>query len=296
MALSEERIFDATKPVDSLSVNPYNQECWYFCSHTYLADDTDVNHDKDITCDKNTHHKECKYKYNKEKNHLKKMDSLICNSYDILKEYISPTLQGKHRVSHNLFQEIKGIMFLRIWKAGILLGGIGGTGIVMANNNGQWSNPCAVSLAGIQFGLEIGVERVDDVLLLHDETALNLLADKGHFKLGSDASIVSDRFVIDEDANIAMQGTESKSIYAYSFAKGGFIGLSLEGGVISVNESVNDEFYPRKLEAKDMLFGDIIIPQHGDLFQLKKLLKDCCANPSINEPFSNQNDVIPSCN
>jgi len=54
----------------------------------------------------------------KKKKHEKKMDSLICNSYEMLREYCDPKLYADHQFPYDLFQTCKGVIFLRIWKAG----------------------------------------------------------------------------------------------------------------------------------------------------------------------------------
>jgi len=45
---------------------------------------------------------------------------------------------------------------------------------------------CENKKGGFQFGLQLGLERVDDILLLHDDAALRLFSEKGHFKLGTE--------------------------------------------------------------------------------------------------------------
>jgi len=228
----------------------------------------------------------------KEKNG-NKMDTLICNSYEMLKEYSDPKLYPNHQIPYDLFQTCKGIMFLRIWKGGVVLGGLGGTGIIMARNNGSWSHPCAISVGGLQIGLQLGIERVDDILLLRDDAALRLFIDKGHFKLGIDASIAAGNFGRDANSGITMSGGESKSIYSYSFAKGAFIGLSLDGGVLSIDNSVNEEYYGRKVGINDIFYGNLLCPQDNNFANLQQILNSHCLNQQkiLNEP-ANVHDVI----
>jgi lipid-binding SYLF domain-containing protein len=255
-----------------------DQDYWYYCErHSYRPVESNVNDES-----------HGKWKYDKDKRHQKKMDTLICNSYDMLKEYFDPKLYPNHQIPYDLFQNCKGIVFLRIWKAGVVIGGLGGTGIVLAHQNGKWSNPCAISVGGLQFGLHLGVERVDDILLLHDDAALNLLFEKGHFKLGADASIAMGPYGRDANMGVAMSGKDSKSIYSYSFAKGAFIGLSLDGGSITVNNSVNEEFYGRKVTIKDILFSDMDVnmPQNDEFIRLRQLLNDYCLNQKIDQPLT----------
>lgn len=240
------------------SLRPEDQDYWYYCSHSYVHEPSTETE------------KESRYRFYNDKKHTKKMDSLLCNTYDILNEYMNL----KQRIDFNLFQNCKGIMILRLWKAGLFVGGIGGTGIVMAHHNGNWSGPCAVSVGGLQVGFHGGIERVDDILLLHDDAALRLLVEKGHFKLGVDASIAIGPFGRDANMGVVMaQKTESKSIYAYSFAKGAFIGLSLDGGVLSIDDKVNEEFYGRKIDIKDIFYQNVgIEKQDPDFMKVRELL------------------------
>jgi len=266
---------------ENRELGPENQDYWYYCSHSFtsgLCSDFD---------------KESKHRFDKEKSHGKKMESLICNSYETLHEYFDL----KYQLPFNLFQSCKGIMFLRLWKGGLFLGGIGGTGIVLAHLDNTWSAPCAVSVGGLQIGFQVGIERVDDILLLHDDSALKLFIEQGHFRLGIDASIAVGSFGRDSNTAVVMgQGGESKSIYSYSFAKGAFIGLSLDGGTLSVDDKVNEEYYGYKMGVKDILYGNIQIPQHqNELIKMKEFLNSYCGNEKFyNESASIQN--IPTSN
>jgi lipid-binding SYLF domain-containing protein len=246
------------------SLGDESQDYWYYCSHSYITDDQN------------------KSRYEKEKKHDKKMDTLICNGYEMLREYCDPKLYANQQFPCDLFQNCRGIIFLRIWKAGLFVGGIGGTGIVMAHHNGIWSRPCAVSIGGIQLGLHVGVERVDDILILRDETALKLFMEKGHFKLGVDASVALGNFGRDTNTGITMSEGQTKSIYSYSFAKGAFIGLSLDGGMLTVDHSVNEEFYGSKIDAKDIFYGNAVGTHNNDFMKLSQLLNNCCQSKSIN--------------
>lgn len=247
---TEKKTFHETKPS---SLDPENQDYWYYCSHSYTAENDD---------------KETKHGFDKSKSHAKKMDTLVCNSNEMLNEYFGV----KYQLPLDLLQTCKGILFLRIWKGGLFLGGISGTGIVMTHHNQKWSAPCAVSIGGLQIGFQVGIERIDDILLLHDDSALKLFIEKGHFRLGVDASFAIGSFGRDSNMGVVMsQGGESKSIYSYSFAKGAFVGISLDGGTLSIDDKVNEDFYARKISVNDIFYGDIPLPQHN--LELNKLLE-----------------------
>jgi lipid-binding SYLF domain-containing protein len=237
----------------SENLHNQNDDYWYYCNHSYTTGGDNLN-EKNVG----------QYNYNRDRKHQTKMDAIICNSCEMLKEHFDPH-KNVRDIPYFLFRECKGIIFLRIWKAGIGIGGIGGTGIVMARNNGMWSAPCAVSLGGVTIGANLGIERVDDVLLLRDSTALTTLIEKGQFKLGLDASIAVGPFGKDANTSLSFSSAEASSIYSYSFAKGAFIGLSLEGGGLSVNNRVNEEFYGNKIGVKDLFYGNV--PHQNENFR-----------------------------
>jgi len=206
----------------------------------------------------------------------RKMDGLLNNACDMLTEVFNKNVYPDNRIPINLFQSCKGVVFLRIWKAGIGIGGIGGSGVVLAHNNQTWSQPCAVTIGGIQIGVNFGVERVDDVLLLRDDSALRLFSEKGHFKLGLDASIAMGDFGVDTNTAIVMGSNETKSIYSYSFAKGAFFGLSLDGGALSIDNNVNEEYYGNKVLARDIFSNNVVAPQNNAFIKLQQLLNSYC--------------------
>jgi lipid-binding SYLF domain-containing protein len=274
--LPEKNVIE-TKPSETSSLNPESQDYWYYCSHSYTKE----------PCDD----KETKYGFDKSKGHAKKMDSIICNSNEMLHEYFDL----KYQLPLDLLQTCKGILFLRIWKGGLFVGGISGTGIVMARHNQKWGCPCAVSIGGLQIGFQVGIERVDDILLLRDDAALKLFVESGHFRLGVDASLAIGNFGRDSNMGVVMsEGGESKSIYSYSFAKGAFVGISLDGGTLSIDDKVNEEFYGRKIAAKDIFYGDIPIPQHNhDFIKLLELLNSFTPSHKLNESTNVQNMPKP---
>jgi lipid-binding SYLF domain-containing protein len=265
-----------TKPSQT-SLNPENQDYWYYCTHSDTCESCEYDKDK--------------FGFDKHKSHAKKMDTLICNSYEMLHEYFDL----KYQLPLDLFQRCKGILFLRIWKGGLFLGGITGTGIVMARHNQKWSTPCAVSIGGLQIGFQVGIERVDDILLLHDDAALKLFIENGHFRLGVDASLAVGTYGRDSNMGVVMsEGGESKSIYSYSFAKGAFVGITLDGGTLSIDDKVNEEYYGRPIGVRDIFYGDIPIPQHNHEFiKMQELLNSYSSKKNVNEPANVQNVAKP---
>ena len=109
-------------------------------------------------------------------------------------------------------------------KAGFVLGGEYGQGVVTCRTTRGWSAPAFYRLGGGTFGLQIGGEAVDVVMLfMNDRGVQSLLAHK--VKIGADASASAGPVgrTAAADTNIALHS----EILAYSRSRGLFAGVSL---------------------------------------------------------------------
>jgi len=213
-----------------------------------------------------------------------KLEVSLLNARLSLHEFFTLFADQKS-IPSQLFNEAKGIVFLSVIKGAIGIGGVLGSGILLARMNNQWSHPCAISLTGLQIGFDIGVERVDHILLLRDELALKLFQSKGTWNIGTDISIAAGP--LGGDINLGLIANDTKSItslYSYSMAKGAYLGISLGGSWISVRDDWNEEFYGRKLNSKDILYANISVPQNTEYSSLVRVLDECCRP---NPDFSN---------
>lgn len=148
----------------------------------------------------------------------------------------------------------KGVLiFPRIVKGGFVFGGSGGTGVFLARDEktGKWGEPAFYTLGSFTFGLQIGGEVTELVILAMTQRAVDSLLFSS-FKLGGDISIA----IGPVGAGVKM-GTGVPSLTAdfYSFARsrGLYAGANLEGAVISVRNSLNRAYY-----GKDVVPTDII--------------------------------------
>jgi len=160
-------------------------------------------------------------------------------------------------------------------KGAVGIGGTLGTGIVLARNNNLWTSPCAISLAGMQIGLDIGIERVDYILLLRDEHALKMF-EKEVWNIGTDISIAAGPLGGDINVGIILNDAkEMISVYAYAMAKGAYIGISLSGGLIKIRHDWNKEFYGREMSLKE-IFENPTLPTNKEFTSLISALNECC--------------------
>jgi lipid-binding SYLF domain-containing protein len=144
-------------------------------------------------------------------------------------------------------------------KVALGIGGSGGKGALVCRRggNGAWGAPWMFQMGGPSIGLQIGGQSTDFVLLvMNPEGARKFVS--GHSKLGADASAAAGPVGRASGAStgVLMQ-TE---ILTYSRSRGAFAGLSLEGQVIKDDGGANEDIYGRKLDAKDILFGNTGVP------------------------------------
>lgn len=114
-----------------------------------------------------------------------KQTERIHNSSNVLKEFA----KMKESIPHQLLEEYEGIVIIpKLINAGFGIGGKRGKGVAMVKlDNGKWSDPVFVTLTGGSFGLQIGVQSVDLVLVFRHKGVLTKVKN-GDFTIGGDIS------------------------------------------------------------------------------------------------------------
>jgi lipid-binding SYLF domain-containing protein len=144
---------------------------------------------------------------------------------------------------HENLKNAKGILiYPQILKAGFILGGSGVTGVFLAKDQkgGDWSQPAFYTVGAVSFGLQIGGETAETVILAMTRKAVDSLY-KSSAKLGGDTSFA-----------VGPVGAGAKSsvmadFIAFSMSKGAYLGLNLEGSVVSVRDSLNNAYYGKEV-------------------------------------------------
>jgi len=146
-------------------------------------------------------------------------------------------------------------------KGGFIFGARYGRGVASCRTAKGWSAPAFFRVEGGSFGLQIGGQAVDLVMLIMNQDGMQkLLSSK--FKLGADASVaagpVGRAATADTDWKMRAQ------VLSYSRARGAFAGLELSGAVIDQDKDSTREFYSRMVPFKTSLTGEI--PPPADAF------------------------------
>jgi len=136
-------------------------------------------------------------------------------------------------------------VFPGVFKAGFIVGGRAGDGVISRRVKGGWSAPAFFNLAGGSFGLQIGASKTDFVLLfMNDEALAGLLKDK--FELGGEGSAAAGP--VGRSASVSTDLLLKAGIISYSRSKGLFAGLELKGTVISPDNNDNLALYGMKAD------------------------------------------------
>jgi lipid-binding SYLF domain-containing protein len=192
-----------------------------------------------------------------------KEDDRLKNSYTVLKEILATPDQG---IPHDLLNKaVCVIIYPSVLKAAFIVGGSYGRGVITCRtgegHNGSWSAPAMFALEGGSFGLQIGGQATDFVLLvMNDSGANSVLSSK--VKLGADASIAAGP--VGRDASAETDIVMKAEILSYSRARGVFAGVSLEGSTMRSDDGTNKALYGKQLTAKQIVQGGAVkIPAAG---------------------------------
>jgi SH3 domain-containing YSC84-like protein 1 len=133
------------------------------------------------------------------------------------------------------------------------VGGRYGKGAVTCRTEGgygPWSPPLMITVGGGSFGLQIGGQAADYVMLIMNEKGAEKLM-KSKFTLGADATVAAGPK--GRSAEAATDAFMHAEILTYSRTRGLFAGLSLEGTAVSQDEDGNWELYGKKVSPREVL-------------------------------------------
>jgi lipid-binding SYLF domain-containing protein len=162
-------------------------------------------------------------------------------------------------------KKAKGVLiFPQIVKGGFFVGGSGGTGVFMARerDTGIWSNPAFYTLGSITFGLQIGGEASEVIMLAMSQKAVNTLLSSS-VKLGGDVSIAVGPVGGGAKGALGMPEVTADFI-SFTRTKGLYAGLNLEGSVLAVRTGLNEAFYKPGVLPIDIVVMKRVSNPHSD--------------------------------
>ena len=148
-------------------------------------------------------------------------------------------------------------------KGGFVFGAEGGRGVATCRTDHGWSAPAFFDVEGGSWGLQIGVEGIDLVMIIQNDRGMQqLLGSK--FQIGGDASAAAGP--VGRHASADTDWKLNTEILTYSRAKGIFAGLTLNGAAVHRDDDAMKAFYGPNVSSHDVLMGMVPPPPASTAF------------------------------
>ena len=160
----------------------------------------------------------------------------------------------------DLLRKAQGIVIVPdLVKAGFVIAGRVGRGVLMARDeNGTWTNPVFLGMAGGSIGAQIGASATDVVLLFRTRKSVDDFLSHNKVTLGADIAIAAGPLgrSVEADTDLKMRA----EILSYSRSRGLFAGVAIEGASLHVRHRANDSYY----NEPNLMVGDILAGRDSD--------------------------------
>jgi lipid-binding SYLF domain-containing protein len=155
-----------------------------------------------------------------------------------------------------------------IVKAGFIVGGSGGRGVLVAKNGGKWVGPAFYTLATASVGFQAGIAASEMVTLVMTDKGMNSLM-ASSFKFGGDASVAAG------PVGAGAKSDVTADLIAFSRSKGVYGGLNLDGTVVSSNSDWDKAYYGKAVLPPDILMKNAASNKGADklLAEVSKVAK-----------------------
>lgn len=161
-----------------------------------------------------------------------------------------------------LAKDARGIFIApQVLRGAFVFGASGGSGVFLARDlqTSTWGGPAFYTIGGASFGFQIGGDASEVVFLAMTDRGISALL-KSSVKLGADAGVAVGPIGAGVDASTA---NLSADILTFSRSKGLYGGISLEGAVVAVRESLNNAYYGLAASPTDILVSKIVTNPHS---------------------------------
>ena len=175
-------------------------------------------------------------------------------SYTVLNMCGKGRLASDRSIPLDLLHQARGLCFLTVAKAGLIVTGRIGTGLIVARQaDGGWSPPSAMGTVGLGWGAQIGADITSYLIVLTTDEAVKAFASRGSINLGAELDVAVGPFGRSAKGNVNAGDGGFAPAYSYAHSKGFFAGISLEGSILASRSDVNSKFYGRPVQPMDLL-------------------------------------------
>ncbi|CCD23493.1 Lsb3p NDAI_0B04580 [Naumovozyma dairenensis CBS 421] len=190
----------------------------------------------------------------------------------ILSSFVKPNqvFGADQVIPPEVLKRAKGLAVITVFKAGFLFSGRAGSGVIVARlNDGTWSAPSAIAMAGAGAGGMVGIELTDFVFILNSPEAVRSFSEFGTITFGGNVSVSAGPMGRNAEAAASASTGGVAAVFAYSKSKGLYAGVSVEGSAIVERREANRKFYGDSCTSKMILSGRVRPPPAVDpLFRI----------------------------
>ena len=150
-----------------------------------------------------------------------------------------------------------------MFKAAFVFGGKHGRGVATCRTKTGWSAPAFISVGGGSWGLQIGAQSIDLVMVvMNDQGMQRMLSNK--FQVGADAAAAAGP--VGRHASAGTDWKADSEILTYSRTKGLFAGISLTGAVVQRDDDSTRDIYRKLIQQRKILSGSVAAPASAATF------------------------------
>jgi SH3 domain-containing YSC84-like protein 1 len=163
----------------------------------------------------------------------------------------------EENIPKDMLDMCRGVAFLTVLKVGFGFSGRYGTGLVISRlPDDTWSAPSAITLSGVGWGLQMGGELTDVMLVLSTDGAVETFKSRGQVTLGAELGLSAGPYGRSLETDVTAGNKGAAHAFSYAHSQGLFFGASLEACAITQRKDVNKAFYGETIGASKLLAGD----------------------------------------
>lgn len=180
------------------------------------------------------------------------LDARVVEAKKVLSQIMMTPDQS---IPEELLAKCKAIaVYPSVLKAGFIFGGRFGKGVVLRRNQatGEWGPVAFSTLGGGSWGLQIGADATDLILVILNDRGLDGLL-QSNFTMGTDVGVAAGP--VGRSSEAATDLTLTSGILSYSRSRGLFAGMAVQGAVLTEDNNSNSAYYGKPITSWEILFG-----------------------------------------
>jgi SH3 domain-containing YSC84-like protein 1 len=181
---------------------------------------------------------------------------------DAATQTVQSMTTGAKPIPSSLLRAAKCIAVIpKLTKAGFIVGGEHGNGVVSCRTATGWSAPAFITITGGSVGLQAGGEHQEIVLLMNNQGEQELI--NGHWDLGAEAVAAGPT---GDSAGVGESTGWKAPVLSYAHSSGAYAGANLQGSKIDLDQDANHNLYGKSASIQSLLEGQAQTPEAAQQF------------------------------